>query len=187
MSESDADSSATISFVVDGGTIVLVQGDITAQRVDAIVNAANSGLYGGGGVDGAIHSAGGPSILAECRLIGGCPTGQAVVTGAGDLPCRHVIHTVGPVWHGGGCGEEELLASAYRASVRRAREIGAGTIAFPSLSTGAYGFPVDLAARVAVQAVASALAQGIVPSEVRFVLFDRETFAAFETAAEGAL
>ncbi len=160
--------------------LVLVQGDITEQEVDAIVNAANSRLAGGGGVDGAIHRRGGPSILEECRRIGGCPTGSAVVTGAGNLPARRVIHAVGPVWSGGGRGEDDLLVSAWRESLERAREIGARSVAFPSLSTGAYRFPVDRAARLALSTVRDWLsAHPGVLDEVRVVLFDRQTFDAY--------
>jgi O-acetyl-ADP-ribose deacetylase (regulator of RNase III) len=156
------------------GAITFVWGDITRQEVDAIVNAANSSLMGGGGVDGAIHRAGGPSILEECREIrdrqGGCPPGEAVVTGAGNLPARWVIHTVGPIWRGGHQGEAATLASCYKASLVLAAEQGAATVAFPSISTGAYGYPVEEAAGVAVTAVREAL-HGLDFDEIRFVLF----------------
>jgi O-acetyl-ADP-ribose deacetylase (regulator of RNase III) len=150
----------------------LVQGDITRQRTDAIVNAANTGLSGGGGVDGAIHRAGGPAIMEECRRIGGCPTGSAVITTGGDLPAGHVIHAVGPRWEGGSHGEQKLLAGAYESSLRVAVENGLRTVAFPSISTGAYGYPVEAAARVALRAVADFLRTN--PGRldlVRFVLF----------------
>lgn len=170
--------------------IRFVRGDITQERVDAVVNAANSSLMGGGGVDGAIHRAGGPSILAECRRIreerGRLATGDAVVTGAGDLPARWVIHTVGPVWHGGDDGEAELLASCYRRSLDLAKETGARTIAFPSISTGAYGYPVADAAAVAVAAV-TAWADANASSgldEVRFVLFSEADLGTYRAAAE---
>ncbi|MFJ4032981.1 O-acetyl-ADP-ribose deacetylase [Streptomyces griseoluteus] len=159
-------------------TITLVQGDITEQRVDAIVNAANSSLLGGGGVDGAIHRRGGPAILAACRDLrashygGGLPTGEAVATTAGDLPAEWVIHTVGPVWQGPG-SEPALLASCYRESLRVADELGARTVAFPAISTGVYRWPVEEAARVAVETVRAA-ESGV--EEVRFVLFDGGTF-----------
>ena len=160
----------------------LLQGDITEQRVDAIVNAANSALRPGGGVDGAIHRAGGPAIEAEARRIGGCPPGSAVATTAGDLIARYVIHAVGPVWHGGDQGEPELLASAYRESLARATELGCRSIAFPAISTGVYGYPLDLAATVALDAVAAA--GDIALPDIRFVLFDRRALAAFTVAAE---
>ena len=162
--------------------VELVQGDITTFAVDAIVNAANSGLRGGGGVDGAIHRAGGPSIMEECRRLGGCPTGDAKATGAGKLPARHVIHAVGPVWSGGEAGEADALASAYRRSVEVASELGCRSVAFPAISTGIYGYPVDRAAEVAL---ASALEAAEASQQVRllvFVLFSDEHLAAFEAA-----
>ncbi len=162
-------------------TVELATGDITQQRSDAIVNAANSRLAGGGGVDGAIHRAGGPSIMAETRqkYPQGCPTGDAVITGAGALVAPYVIHTVGPVWSGGQRSEEEKLASAYQRSLELAVENGCGSVAFPSLSTGAYRYPVDLAAGTALQAVLSFLKENQEPKVVRFVLFDDPTHAAY--------
>jgi O-acetyl-ADP-ribose deacetylase (regulator of RNase III) len=155
--------------------IILKQVDITREEVDVIVNAANSGLRGGGGVDGAIHRAGGPGIMAECRLIrerqGGCPTGEAVITTAGDLPASHVVHAVGPVWRGGGQGEAEQLRSAYQRSLELAASSKAKTIAFPAISTGVYGYPVDRAAAVALD-TAMAFARGNDQfREIRFLLF----------------
>ncbi|WP_405582666.1 O-acetyl-ADP-ribose deacetylase [Streptomyces sp. NBC_01190] len=158
-----------------------VQGDITEQRVDAIVNAANSSLLGGGGVDGAIHRKGGPEILAACRELraghygGGLPTGQAVATTAGRLPAQWVIHTVGPVWQARE-DRSELLVSCYRESLRVADELGAATVAFPAISTGIYGWPMDDGARLAVKTVREADTS---VSEVRFVLFDAMAYAAF--------
>jgi O-acetyl-ADP-ribose deacetylase (regulator of RNase III) len=157
-------------------------GDITAQRVDAIVNAANSSLLGGGGVDGAIHRAAGPDLLAECRQLGGCEPGRAKATSGYGLAARHVIHTVGPVWNGGGEGEPETLAACHRSAVALAAELGCRTIAFPAISTGVYGYPVDLAAGVAVAATAEALDDQNIVELVRFVLFDERTLAAFDAA-----
>ena len=170
------------TLAVGKATIELSQGDITKVAADAIVNAANQTLLGGGGVDGAIHRAGGPSILEECRRLGGCPTGQAKVTGAGRLPARYVIHAVGPVWRGGQHGEAELLASAYRSSLARAEELGLKSVVFPSISTGAYGYPVEQAARVALGTVRDHLASGSALERVLFALFDDRTLAAYEAA-----
>jgi O-acetyl-ADP-ribose deacetylase (regulator of RNase III) len=160
--------------------IEFVVGDLTEQRVDAIVNAANTSLLGGGGVDGAIHRAGGPEVLAECRLLGGCDTGDAKATTAGRMPARWVIHAVGPVWQGGGAGEAELLAAAHRRSLEVARDLGARSVAFPAISCGIYGYPPELAAPVAIGAAR--------PFEdeldsIRFVFLQDELRAVFERAA----
>ncbi len=171
---------------IQGQTLELVQGDITEQQVDAIVNAANSRLAGGGGVDGAIHRRGGPAIMEETRrrYPDGCPTGSAVISGAGNLPAKYVIHAVGPVWSGGHRGEDELLASAYRRSLELAVEHGCRSVALPALSTGAYRFPLDRAARIALRTTIEFLKQHRAPSLVRFVLFDEAAYGAFSAALE---
>ena len=167
--------------------LVIIPGDITRQATDAIVNAANSSLMGGGGVDGAIHSAGGATILAECKEIvsrqGRLPAGKAVITTGGNLKVKYVIHTVGPIWHGGNKGESELLASAYRESLKLAAGKQLTGISFPSISTGAYSYPVSEAARVALKAVISFLEEGITSiKEVVFVLFDVRTLEVYLSA-----
>jgi O-acetyl-ADP-ribose deacetylase (regulator of RNase III) len=161
----------------------LVRGDITQVAVDVIVNAANSGLRGGGGVDGAIHRAGGASIMEECRLLGGCPTGDAKATGAGNLPARNVVHAVGPVWNGGGSGEPELLASAHRRSIEVADELGCASVAFPAISTGVFGYPVDRAARIALPAAMTAAEASDNVRRVVFVLFSDADLGVFRAAA----
>ncbi len=160
--------------------ISTIRGDITKIKVDAIVNAANSSLLGGGGVDGAIHRAGGPVILEECRKIvarqGSCKTGQAVITSAGNLPAKFVIHTVGPVWNGGRNKEAEKLANCYTNSLKLAAENNCSSIAFPNISTGVYGYPKAEAAKIAVQTVKEFLSENDLPEEVVFVCFDEESF-----------
>lgn len=166
----------------------IIQGDITRQQVDAIVNAANSSLLGGGGVDGAIHRAAGPELLAECRQLaasqGGCPTGEAVITGAGRLPARAVIHTVGPVWRGGGAGEAQLLASAYNNSLRLAADRRFATVAFPAISTGVYGYPKAAAAAIAWRTVTRFLQQHDYPQQVWLVCFDQESYRLYLQQSE---
>ena len=164
------------------GRLELVRGDITQQDTDAIVNAANTTLLGGGGVDGAIHRAGGPAILAECRQLGGCATGDARITGGGRLPARHVIHTVGPVYRAGGVREAELLASAYRRSLEVASAHGLRSLAFPSISTGAYRYPIRDAARIAIDTVSAYLADHPEIELVRFVLFSEADLAVYQEA-----
>jgi O-acetyl-ADP-ribose deacetylase (regulator of RNase III) len=171
---------------INGRTLELHQGDITLQQVDAIVNAANSRLAGGGGVDGAIHRHGGECIMVEtsARYPNGCPTGSAVISGGGNLQAKHVIHAVGPVWSGGQRGEGDLLAGAYRRSLELAAEHHCHSIAFPALSTGAYRYPVDQAARIALQTAIEFLKQHDRPELVRFVLFDAGAYGAFAAALE---
>lgn len=162
--------------------IELVLGDITEQDVEAIVNAANSTLLGGGGVDGAIHRAGGPSILEECRELGGCEPGDAKATRGGNLRARHVFHAVGPIWHGGEQGEAELLASCHRRAIELAEEHGCRSVAFPAISTGAYGYPVELAAPVAIAATQDALGAHPSVEVARFVFRDEATAAPYRRA-----
>ena len=163
--------------------IELIKGEITKIEVDAIVNAANSGLRGGGGVDGAIHRAGGPSIMEECKRIreteGGCPTGEAVLTSAGNLPSKYVIHTVGPIWSGGNRGEAELLKSAYSNSLKLAKKQLLHSVTFPNISTGVYGFPKELAATIALEAVREFMENNDLPTQAIFVCFDDENYSIY--------
>ncbi len=165
-----------------GDRIRLESGDITRLSVDAIVNAANASLLGGGGVDGAIHRAAGPELLAECRMIGGCSPGEARLTRGYRLPAGHVIHTVGPVWRGGNSGERDILVSCYRSCLAIARDRRFGAIAFPAIATGIYGFPRDEAARIAVAAMRTHLAESEMPQRVIFVCFDEATLGAYRLA-----
>jgi O-acetyl-ADP-ribose deacetylase (regulator of RNase III) len=180
-------------FKIGKATVRLVRGDITEIETDAIVNAANSSLMGGGGVDGAIHRRGGPKILEECKKIRatewpqGLPTGKAVITGAGNLKAKHVIHTVGPVWRGGNRGEPELLAQAYQNSLKLAASNGLKTVAFPSISTGAYGYPVEDACRVALEAVKEFLEKEDNLDEVIFVLFSENALEVYADKAYESL
>ena len=162
--------------------ISVEHGDITRQVADAIVNAANSSLLGGGGVDGAIHRAAGPGLLAECRTLGGCPPGEARLTGGHRLPARHVVHTVGPIWQGGERGEAETLANCYRSCLAIALDHRLRTIAFPAIATGVYGFPRDLAAQIAVAEVRGHLSQNAIPHRVVFVCFDEATVGFYRQA-----
>lgn len=177
-----------VEKIIGDSRLILKEGDIIHEGVDAIVNAANPSLMGGGGVDGAIHRAGGPAILEECKKIiatqGRLATGRAVITTGGNLLARYVIHTVGPIWHGGREGEPELLRSCYQESLKVAVANGCKSIAFPSISTGAYGYPVNLAAPVAIKTVIDLLKAKISIDEVRFVLFDVATFAAYREAID---
>jgi O-acetyl-ADP-ribose deacetylase (regulator of RNase III) len=158
------------------GTKELIRGDITKMKVDAIVNAANSALRGGGGVDGAIHRAGGPEIMEACQKIGGCPTGEAVITTAGRLSAKYVIHTVGPVWGGGHDNERELLAKAYKSSLNLAAQHGVRSIAFPNISTGVYGFPKEQAAAIAIETCRQFQQNSNIEMDVAFVCFDEENY-----------
>ncbi|MDI6794234.1 MAG: O-acetyl-ADP-ribose deacetylase [bacterium] len=171
---------------VNQSRLILVQGDITKESTDAIVNAANSSLMGGGGVDGAIHRAGGPAIPDECKRIraesGRLPTGQAVITTAGNMAAKYVIHTVGPIWGGGSKNEPEFLAGCYRESLKLAVANNCRSVSFPSISTGVYGYPVNLAAPVALQTVIDFLKENPSIEEVKFVLFDAHTFNAYQEA-----
>lgn len=164
--------------------IIVVEGDITKLKVDAIVNAANTSLLGGGGVDGAIHHAAGRALLKECRTLGGCPTGEAKITKGYNLPAQWVIHTVGPVWRDGKHGEDDLLASCYRNSLALVAEHGICTIAFPAISTGVYGFPMERAARIAVKEVKDFLGRNAQVEEITLVCFDRFAYDAFAKALE---
>lgn len=174
-----------MEVLVGAARLVLAQGDITLEETGTIVNAANTTLLGGGGVDGAIHRAGGPQILEECRAIGGCPTGDARITSGGRLKARHVIHAVGPVYRDGKRGEAALLAGAYRKSLELATKHGIRTISFPAISTGAYGYPVDEASRIALATVRDYLREHPEFALVRFVLFDAASYATFAQVLEG--
>jgi len=165
--------------------LAVIAGDSTRQRVEAIVNAANTTLLGGGGVDGAIHRAAGPELLAECRALGGCATGQAKITRGYKLPARWVIHTVGPVWHGGNHGEDELLASCYRSCFALVEQHGIKTVAFPSISTGAYGFPMDRAARIAVRETKDFLERNQSVEQVMLVCFGASALKIHQAALAG--
>jgi O-acetyl-ADP-ribose deacetylase (regulator of RNase III) len=167
------------------GQIEVVEGDITELAVDAIVNAANSSLLGGGGVDGAIHDAAGPGLLEECRTLGGCPVGEARITRGYDLPAKHVIHTVGPVWRGGRRGEDDDLAACYRNSLALAVKHGLRSVAFPAIGTGAYGFPADRAAWIAVGEVRDFLKREQSIDKVIFVCFDKSARRAYDAALKG--
>lgn len=163
------------------GKIEIKIGDITKESVDAIVNAANTSLLGGGGVDGAIHRAAGPGLLEECKILGGCKTGQAKITKGYNLPAKYVIHTVGPVWHGGNKNEESLLADCYINSLKIAKEHGIKTVAFPAISTGAYRFPIDMAAKIAKESIKSFLSQNPEIEKVIFVCFDKKTYDSYQS------
>jgi O-acetyl-ADP-ribose deacetylase len=164
--------------------IEIVDGDITRQQVDAIVNAANTSLLGGGGVDGAIHRAAGPELLAECRTLHGCPTGAAKLTKGYKLPAKYVIHTVGPVWHGGGSHEDEMLESCYRNSLSVALQHGIKTIAFPSISTGVYGFPIERASRIALKTIKAFLEKDASIERIIFVCFGSHDYQVYRSAAK---
>jgi O-acetyl-ADP-ribose deacetylase len=177
---------AGLTYKIGQATLSITQGDLTQQDTDAIVNAANSGLMGGGGVDGAIHRAGGPTILEECKKVvqkqGSLPAGQAIITSGGRMKARHVIHTVGPIWHGGGQNEPDLLASAYRESLKLAAANNLTSVFFPSISTGAYSYPLDKAARIALKEVIMFLSKPTSVKEVVFVLYGETNYQAYEAA-----
>ena len=168
------------------GKIEIIQGDITKQAVDAIVNAANCSLLGGGGVDGAIHRAAGPELLKECRTLNGCRTGEAKITKGYRLPAKYVIHTPGPIWHGGGSGEAELLASCYRSCLTLASENGCKTVDFPSISTGVYRYPLDRASKIALETISDYLKDHSDIARVRMVCFDRHTLEQYSSALSEA-
>ena len=176
-----------MDYRVNNSLIELFQGDITRMRVAAIVNAANSRLAGGGGVDGAIHQAGGPAIMAECRTIGGCPTGEAVITTGGKLPAQYVIHTVGPVYRSGSAGEPELLRNAYANSLNLAEKHGLRSIAFPSISTGVYGYPIEEASKIAIRSVVGHLNGQTIVEKVVFVLFSFPDFEVYRKNMQALL
>ncbi len=169
---------------VGPSVIEVIQGDLTKENVDAIVNAANESLLGGGGVDGAIHQAGGPAILEECRKLGGCPTGDAKITTAGNMPAKYVIHTVGPIYRDGAHGEPEKLASCHRRSLEVAAENGVKSVSFPAISCGVYGYPIPKAAEIALDTVKTFLETHEGVEHVRFVLFGADTFTLFQSALE---
>jgi O-acetyl-ADP-ribose deacetylase len=175
-----------LTYNTGQGRLSIIQGDLTKQTTDAIVNAANSSLMGGGGVDGAIHRAGGPAILEECKQIvakqGRLPTGEAVITTAGRMKAKYVIHTVGPVWHGGSHQEANLLASAYRESLKVAAEKNLRSVSFPSISTGAYAYPIDLASKIALRTVIDFLSKASSVKDVVFVLYGEANYKAYEEA-----
>lgn len=173
-----------VKTTINKSVLELIEGDITEQETDAIVNAANSSLLGGGGVDGAIHRTGGPKILEECRKLGGCPTGEARITTGGNLNARYVIHTVGPIYSGGNSREAELLANAYKNSINLAFQYKLKSVAFPSISTGAYGYPVNEAATVALRTVINYLKTHTDIELVRFVLFGQKAYQAYEKALQ---
>lgn len=173
-----------MEFQAGKSRVVIKEGDIVREETEAIVNAANETLLGGGGVDGAIHRVGGPQILEECKKIGGCKTGNAVITSGGRLRARYVIHTVGPVFRGGGRGEPELLASCYRRSLEVASTQGIKSLAFPSISTGAYNYPIEKASRIAIKTVVDCLGNHPEIQEVRFVLFSLKDFAVYQDAVK---
>jgi len=173
-----------VKVTINKSILELIEGDITEQETDAIVNAANSSLLGGGGVDGAIHRAGGPKILEECRKLGGCPTGEARITTGGNLTAKYVIHTVGPIYSGGKQREAELLSSAYKNSLRLASQYKLKSVAFPSISTGAYGYPLNEAAIIALKTVMNYLKTHTDIEQVRFVLFGQKAYQAYDKALQ---